>query len=284
MLAILLLVLACNQSVDYADKNDWEEANLQGKVRFLKQTTYAAEQKFGQLKKAAVLAEEQQEYNPAGNLIQIIQADSSRSLWQKTVYKYNSQQQKISKKIYSEPDILASIERFVYDSKGRLIEHNLLDSEQNLQAKIVFLYSGKPKKSEKIRYDAEGNQAARWSYFYNNQGQLSEKNHFAADGVLKTKWQYTYDKEGHLQESKTYILDGILASREKYQYDQMGNITNYEKSVSEYVRLERGLESNIAQNIRYEYLYDAKQNWLERREYGANDKPQQIRLRQISYY
>ena len=87
-----------------------------------------------------------------------------------------------------------------------------------------------------------------------------------------------------MQESKTYILDGILASREKYQYDQMGNITNYEKSVSEYVRLERGLESNIAQNIRYEYLYDAKQNWLERREYGANDKPQQIRLRQISYY
>ncbi|MFO7897253.1 MAG: hypothetical protein R6U84_09995 [Candidatus Cloacimonadales bacterium] len=283
-LVVLLLILSCSQSTNFRAGNDLEKAKLRGEISSLQQITYAANLKFGQLEKGKMQAREEREYNPSGNLLKVSKYDSSGELLQKTKYSYNDKQQLVSKKIFTEPELLKSIERLQYDEKGRLSERNLWDAEQNLQRKIVFVYTGKAEKSEKIQYDAEGKPEMRWSYDYNKQGQLIEKNHFAADSLLQTQWRYTYDKAGYLQETKTYILDGILQSRENYQYDKWGNPIKYEKTVSEYARLEQGLSSNMAQNIRYEYVYDAEHNWIESTEYQANEKPEQLRQRQINYY
>ena len=93
ILSVLCLV-SCNQS---EKKNDLTEENLKGKVKSIKETTYEAVDKFGQIEKGDILVDSSavytddgrfKIYNEKGNKIEENWYDSDGSLYEKHTYKY----------------------------------------------------------------------------------------------------------------------------------------------------------------------------------------------------
>ena len=126
ILAILsvLRLVSCKQS---EKKNDLTEKNLKGKVKSIKETTYEAVEKFGQIEKGDVLNNYFNIYNEKGNKIEDNSYDSDgRLLGYKTTYKY--------------------------DEKGNNIEKNNYDSNGRLDSKYTYEYDKNNNWTQRIEY------------------------------------------------------------------------------------------------------------------------------------
>ena len=124
ILSVLCLV-SCNQS---EKKNDLTEENLKGKVKSIKETTYKAVDKFGQIEKGDVLNNYFNIYNEKGNKIEDNSYDSDGNLSSKDTYEY--------------------------DEKGNIIEKNRYNSNGSLDEKYTYKYE----------YDKNNNWTQRIEY------------------------------------------------------------------------------------------------------------------------
>ena len=98
-------------------KNDLTEENLKGKVKSIKETTYKAVDKFGQIEKGDVLNNYFNIYNEKGN--------------------------KIEDNFYDSDGNLSSKDTYEYDEKGNKIEKNVYDSNGRLGYKFIYKYNEK---------------------------------------------------------------------------------------------------------------------------------------------
>ena len=158
MKKIILAILSVLYLVSYGQlekKNDLTEENLKGKVKSIKETTYKAVDKFGQIKKGNVLNNYFTIYNKKGNTIEGNEYYSDGSLNYKTTYKYDEKGNKIEKNIDGSVDRLGYKYTYKYDEKGNTIEQN------------IYYHGSRPAEnySYKYEYDKNNNWTQEIEYF-----------------------------------------------------------------------------------------------------------------------
>ena len=170
ILSVLCLV-SCNQS---EKKNDLTEENLKGKVKSIKETTYEAVDKFGQIEKGDVLVDSSavytddgrfKIYNEKGNKIEENYYNSNGSLIYKNTYKYDEKGNKIEEYHYDEDGKFNYKTTYKYDEKGNTIEINNYNSDGRLDSKYTYKY----------KYDKNNNWIQQVKYKNNKPIQITER-------------------------------------------------------------------------------------------------------------
>ena len=193
MKKIILATLSVLYLVSYGQskkKNDLTEENLKGKVKSIKETTYEAVDKFGQIEKGNVFYDRfSLLFNSPFTII------------------YNEKGNKIEKNYYNSDGSLKSKTTYKYDKKGNNIEENTYDSDSRLNFKATYKYNEKGNIIEKNYYDSDGRLNFKATYKYDKKGNNIEYNICYSDGSLdKTtyKYKYEYDKNNNWTQQVTY--------------------------------------------------------------------------------
>ena len=200
MKKIILAILSVLYLVSYGQlekKNNLTEENLKGKVKSIKENTYEAVDKFGQIKKGNVFYDGFSSpftiiYNEKGNKIKICRYDKYGKIDNKNTYKY--------------------------DEKGNNIEHNTYDYGR-LALKDIYKYDEKGNKIEENTYDSDGRLFFKYIYKYDEKGNNIEKNKYDYNGRLDSKTTYKYDEKGNTIEQNTYYYDDRPAENYSYKYE-----------------------------------------------------------------
>src|SRR6187401_3244097 len=120
---IFLIVVSCSKAKE--PENNWDEMNLNGKVRSLKEQKY--------------IPAEKNDILPNGKLIKL--SDSSTIV-------FNSQGNIIEKSIYKADGTLKMKTIYTYDYNGRLTEQNGYKSGGTLEWGSTYKYDSNGKKIE----------------------------------------------------------------------------------------------------------------------------------------
>lgn len=280
-----LLLFSCKNTDEI--KNDLEEQNLNGWVKSIKQNTYYAVSKFGEIVKGGKYFDEflgesatsfsfensYTEYNKNGYLIK------SFAFFKET-FIYDKKNKLIEKRYYSDDFKKFSLEKFKYDSNGLLIESN----------NFTYINLDSLSSKTKYKYDDEGNNV--------------ELNQYNSNGDLTNKAKNKYENK-NLIEMKSYDDDGSESSHFKYVYDKNNNqikVNLIDESGKTYEKIESKFndknqiiaEKDIQEAIinvceskttikEYKYTkYDSNKNWIEKIEF-KNSKPLYIIERKIEY-
>jgi len=119
VLVLLLLVLSC--STENKQKNSLEEDNLKGNVKSVREFSYVAVDKFGEISKGERKREDS---------------------WQRDFYKkYDDKGNKIEENNYKSDGSLGSKYTYKYDDKGNKIEENNYNSDGSLDYKYTYKYN-----------------------------------------------------------------------------------------------------------------------------------------------
>ena len=161
--------------------NDLTKKKLKGKVKSIKETTYQAVEKFGQIEKGDVLVDSSAVYTDDGH------------------FKiYNEKGNKIEENYYNSNGRLYSKTTYKYDEKGNMIEDNFYDSDDgSLIYKNTYKYDEKGNKIEEYHYDEDGKFNYKYTYKYDEKGNNIEKNNYDSNGRLDSKYTYEYDKNNN---------------------------------------------------------------------------------------
>ena len=161
MKKIILVILSVLCLVSYGQlekksekKNDLTEENLKGKVKSIKETTYEAVDKFGQIEKGDALNNYFNIYNEKGNKIEDNSYDSDGNLSSKDTYEYDEKGNNIERNWYDSDGRLGYKLIYKYDEKGNNIEENWYDSDGSLYEKHTYKYE----------YDKNNNWTQRIQY------------------------------------------------------------------------------------------------------------------------
>ena len=178
MKKIILATLSVLYLVSYGQskkKNDLTEENLKGKVKSIKETTYEAVDKFGQIEKGNVFYDRFSLlfnspftiiYNEKGNKIEKNYYNSDGSLKSKTTYKYDKKGNNIEENTYDSDSRLNFKATYKYDKKGNNIEYNICYSDGSLD-KTTYKY--------KYEYDKNNNWTQQVTYENNKPTQITER-------------------------------------------------------------------------------------------------------------
>jgi hypothetical protein len=101
---------------------------------------------------------------------------------------------------------------FVYNEKGKLIEHTLLYAAENAVEKRILKRDDTGKLIVETKY--YGNDSGEHTeYVYNQAGEPIERKNFDEEGTFISRDAFTYDDKGGLSEQLTFDADGNVASR-----------------------------------------------------------------------
>jgi hypothetical protein len=272
--SLILTFFLFNCSTDNIDKavNDLIKKNLLGKVNSLRQFSYVAIEKFGEISKGERGSEISKNmeiiFNENGNEIEINQWESSGNRGIKRILKY--------------------------DIKGNLIEENSYNPDGSLLAKVKLEYDDKGNKVGLNRsFPAYLGYVENEIYKYDSKGNLIEENHYNPDG-LTFMVKREYDDKGNEVETNRYNPDGSLGGKWTHKYDSKGNLIEdnsvHFKSSFKYDDKGNKIESNsynsdgnLDSKNTYKYTFDKVGNWTQQIKF-KNYKPTYIIEREIEYY
>ena len=200
----LTIILFSSCSTDDGVKNDLNEMNLNGKVKSIREYSYEAVEKFGEISKGNRISEisgsdEYILFNDKGNNIERNIYNSDGNLDKKWTYKYDDKGNKIEVNGYNSDGSLDNKLTFNYDDKGNSIEVNVYNSDGSLNEKRTYKYDDKGNKIEENWYNSDSSLYMKWTYEYNDRGNMIEKNWYKSDGNLfsKTTYKHEYDKKNN---------------------------------------------------------------------------------------
>lgn len=248
-LVLIFLIISCKTTL----KNDWQRQNLKGKVKFIKQIPYeVAFDKDGTLQKGKIsenFSENVEEFfYPNGFFNEIRYFDAEGNLKE-----YNIA---------------------FYDAQSRLTERHFFNENKEIEEKIVYLCDKKGNIIEKKFQNLEGLTNLKKKYIYNKQGQAIEEYNYDQEGNFIGKASYTYDpKHKKVNKSVYYDSENVVWGESFIRYNAQGD----------YIEEKCDLKNSKKGIFRYEYTYDAHENWIKKVEYQDNE-PQKILERSINYY
>ncbi len=225
--------------------NDWKKDNLKGRVKWVKYPAleqYYNEQ--GYLTRVVmldnpVLQQQLAECDTQGRPTRLRLLTPDSTLLSSVEIKYNAQGFPTEQRSYEQPNTPAGGRKYIYDKDLNVVEEVLFNERGDSAASIQF------------RYDANGNK-------------IEQKN-----GT--TIYTYTYDAQGYLL-TVARAEAGKPMGKGTYTYDANG----HQLSAIEYTE---GKFDTASKNVKYQYVLDKQNNWIER----TDDKGQTIK-RQIAYW
>lgn len=172
------------------------------------------------------------------------------------IYFYNSKLQLTKTEISMGNGRLDKIIYHEYNDKGDISKEiktnakNETEYESKFQYNTVGLLESKIQKFFNIDYEINER------YLYNTQKQLLEAFKETHSGISKDK--FTYNAKGLLLSKDEYNAKNELFSSTLYEYNEKGD---------KIALIKTDLDGNISYFEQYEYIYDAKGNWIEKNIY-----------------
>ena len=176
MKAIFIALLAlCVCVVGAADKKTGvERAGYKGRVKSMKVSSFAIEEKFGKPVRASGGVNNVTKYDKKGNNVEgVTWADG-----------------KITKKYTAK-----------YDEKGNMVEEVHYDAIEKIEERFTYKYDEKGNRVERVKYDANGKLENKDTYKYDKKGnriketRYEPKTGFGETRFIPTKeqsWEFTY--------------------------------------------------------------------------------------------
>ena len=281
-LLLLTLAIAALTSEGYAQnsptkKNGWETDNLKGKVKSFTESTYGAEDRFGEIQKKALDSFKTFEYTVKGSRIKSTHYDANGRIEGAWIYKYDAKGNLIEWATYNADGSLSSRQTFKYNVNSDLTEHNLYQKnidypDGSFYKEGISQYDNNGNKIKYTHYDVDGSILETWAYTYDAKGNLIEENMYNSDGEINNLFLtlYKYNDNGNLTEREHH--SGIWTEKQILVYDDSGNL------------IEEKNQTSIGQmDTYYEYKFDEKGNWIKRITF-INQIPESIEEREFEYY
>lgn len=214
---ILLLLFSINCKSQ--SKSDLNHFKLKGNVKTIKEISYEANEKFGEVvkRKQTSYRIEESHFNIYGNLIKIKTYSKEDILINVTNYK--NRHTKIGGKSYNEKGVLESRWVRSYRKDGKYISGIGFDSNGNLLGEQINKYNDKGNLTEEIE---KGNNIIKTTYKYDSNDNLIEEGYYKNNKLL-SKQISKYDKNNNELEWAKYNSDGTLNKKIMYKYDILGN-------------------------------------------------------------
>lgn len=338
---LVILIVGCNEGKSTKDiindydanninnqftdsiENDLSKLNLLGRITSIKEFSYNAAEKDGEIVKVkrsghydgesvhysfnrrGSLTEKKEyssfsgeviyltinSYDENGNLIK------KENLQSKYTYSYDNKNNKIEEIFYHPKDELNKRETFQYNSSNNLIKRNWYKSDGTLYNEQIFTYNNQENKKE-MKFYSKGELSFSETFKYDNDENIIEKNNYDSFGKLKRKnvFQF-YD---NIKEVKSFDGIGGLTGRAINKYDSIHNRTGWEwfksdgsskgSSIFKYDQfknliLERSNPFNAQKSIEetYKFKFDIYNNWIKRVKF-LDGAPKKITIRKITYY
>ena len=196
-----------------------------------------------------------------------------------------------------------------FDLNGNIIE-SIKSRDGVILSRSVLNYDENRNVLERIDYEKDDKLSSKESFTYDENGKIIEKYTVCNDEYTTTisKVLKTYDTQGRVIESSTFSKEGpdkevleknwLLRSTDKYtytsdvelrestcfQYDENDQLIDKHISLNETgIRAKPSPKPKNEEEIRCEYEYDDKNNWIKKSEFSGNSL-RNTEDREITYY
>lgn len=241
-----LTIFFCSNII--GQRNDLEKLNLNDNIKSIREFSYQAFEKFGDIQKGKTGFSYYNIYNRMGNKVEDNRYNPNGDLEKLYIYKYNNNGNRIEQiQFLSDSSIIRKI-TYKHDKKGNIIEDN--------------------------SYTIEGKLDKTYTFKYDDKGNVIEDNSYTSDRILIKTFTYKYDENNYKIENSRFASDGNLEKKHTYKYNSKGNVI--ENNCYTY-------DGSLLRKYSYNYKYDINDNWIKKIEY-ENEIPKYIIEREIEYY
>lgn len=298
---LCLVIISCTDNSNEVSQ-DLLELGLSGKVKSVKEKSYSATEKFGEIVKIQEKRENPFDsdffasYNESGKILEKEDYNLNGSLKWRHEYLYDEQGNRIASNVYDSNGKLSGKEIYEYDELQNLINKKYYNLDylfngvnERLTNNDNYIYNEKGLLIEETGGDV------KFVNKYDNSDNLIDKDFFY-NGRLNSKEVFEYNQKGQKISEKFYDSDGQLSSEKKFLY------SNDEKLLEENTfhsgkkfTVKYDQNENILEEIEYKsdgtpiikksykYIYDKNKNWTKKTVY-KNLTPAFILEREINYY
>jgi hypothetical protein len=270
------LIISSYNKQKVSNKNDLEKWKLQGQVKSLRESSFWANEIFGELTKLSKYDGKQIVFNEIGNITQHIVFNVSDNLTRRSKFNYDSNNKLAEEFVYMPNGQLLSKRTYKYDKSANIIEEIEYSNHGNLSSKKKLTYDNKGKVTEEKIYHSDGRLFSSTKYKYLEvEKQVEIKRYIImSDGTIEDHHQLKkIDNNGNETENIFYDSDGNIIRKEINKYDARGSLI---ESKTIYL-----LFDNKEHVIFNKYEYDGNGNWIKMYHYGALKS---ITEREIVYY
>ena len=277
-LACVLTSFISSCSQNKSQDNDLLKLNLKEDIKKIKQFTYVAIEKFGEIQKGEIqpnifFPENQNMilvFDNNGYIKEKENFDKAGIYNGKTINNYNEQKIIISVIGYDNKGNIDYSQKGIYDAEKMTVK-SIINYSKDYSVQTIDYYDNSNRKIKIDWYREDGKLSSRTIFKYDKKGNIIEENIYTSDGKLYSKNQNIFNNEGYKIEKITSNDSG--QKNEYFKYDDFGNI------IEEYSN-----KSGILVNkYIYKYKYDSKNNWIERVSYINGELPVDFTERNIEY-
>ena len=280
-------------------KNDVQNLGIQGKVHSVKEIMYQALNKSGGIQKGKERENTFRTFNENLNINEEISYDSTETIWNRNIYKYDASGNLTEKTSFKRGGKLTSKSIINYDKNGNMIEQIWYDSDLKVSGSSTYKYDKSNKKILEKIFQPKNQLKSKTTFKYDTKGNKCEEIFYNAEGDTLSRNIFIYDLEILLSEIE-YDASGAIFIRNTFQYDQVGNLIeikgyNSNDKVVDHVLTKYDENNNVIESISYDtrvgwanyhktysYDYDEQHNWIKRISF-QDEQPHTIWIREIKY-
>jgi len=302
---LLPLLASCNFIVPI--ENDLSEEDLRGRVAMIKENSYRAIEKFGEIqkgeraRKSLIGLDYAKKFNKSGQMIEYSEYGTQDGhLVYKTSIAYDAKGKPQKNLSYIADNKLNLTGTYIYDENDRLIELAIYKTDSTLMGRYNYRYNTQGLVCVESYYRSDGSLEWKKNFDYNRRGQIIEEHLRHSDKRFNRSIFYSFDKKGLLKEEIVKDADRLFNKRYVYNYNKKGQRISeesynsrsqlYSRISYRYDKYGQKIEMKVYhpgkrtyQTYRYDYRYDKKNNWIQCIEYD-NENPNYILERQITYH
>ena len=269
-------ISSCSQIM--SQDNDLLKLNLKGDIKQIKQFTYVAIEKFGEIQKGEI--QPNIFFPENNNMILVFENDGYIKEKQnfdkagiyngKIIYNYNEQKIIISAIGYNNKGSIDYSQKGIYDAEKMTVK-SIINYSKDYSVQTIDYYDNSNRKIKIDWFREDGKLSSRTIFKYDKKGNIIEENIYTSDGKLYSKNQNIFNNEGYKIETITSNDSG--KKNDYFKYDNFGNI------IEEYSNKPEILVNKYI----YKYKYDSKNNWIQRVSYINGELPVDFTERNIEY-
>jgi len=256
---------------------------LKGNVRSVRETSYKAVEKFGEIQKGEREREDgmfdsYMIYNKTGNYTELNLYFPDGRLSGRTVVRYDESGNQLQKEHFDEGGTLEETHTCRADDRGNIVVEETIRSDQDGNPEKTTITNNYDPGGNKIENHYIKSNGRDWktTYEYDNQGNQIEQTSFDENGNVNMRWISKFDQNRRKTEMKRY-QQGKLDFSYFWKYDDQGKMSE-----------ESGYNADGSLSFRNSYQYphyeyDREGNWIQCIDF-ENGQPAYILEREITYY
>jgi len=277
---LIFYITSCSSGISQTQTTDLATMNLKGAVKQVKQFTYTAVEKFGEIQKGdfqpKIFGPENQNmvltFDKDGFTKEKRHYDKAGNYNGNTIVGYDEHKHRFTEISYNiNKDIDVSV-RGIYNKEKRELNSTIHYHSINDSATKIDFFDDFGRKIKTDWLGAKGKLTSRVIYKYDTRGNLIEETTYSSNGALSSKTRNTFDGKNYKVQSETEYNSELKTYY--FKYDNFGNV------IEEY----GGRPGDRVVKTIYKYKYDKNNNWIERVSYLYGELPVDFTERHIEYY